>query len=186
MLPSVSPPPNILLVGFMGTGKSSIGRELSHLLGYEVIDTDSLIVKNDGREIKTIFAEEGEKSFRLKETEALKSLRKESRKIISTGGGIIHSEENRALIRSLGYVVWLVASPHEIHRRTSRNGERPLLNNDHPEKTIQDLLTQRHSFYEEVSDLTIDTEGFDFQEISIGILESARYYFSQIRQSLDS
>ena len=125
---------NIILIGFMGTGKSTIGRKLSQTFGYPLIDTDQLIVEQQGRPIHVIFEENGEQSFRDMETKLLKSLIKHSGHIIATGGGIISRPENRQLLRELGYVVWLIAHPSEILKRTYRNANRPLLNNDDPEK----------------------------------------------------
>lgn len=175
-------PKNIVLIGFMGSGKSSIGRELSQILGYPVVDTDALIVERAGKPIKGIFAEEGEEVFRDLETSTLTSLAGESptRQIISTGGGIILRPENRRLLRELGYVVWLVVSPAEILKRTSRNKDRPLLDNDDPEGTVARLLEERIPLYRECAHLTIDTDDLTFPEIATGIVESARYFFSHL------
>ncbi len=112
---------NIILIGFMGTGKSTIGRNLSRTFGYPLIDTDQMIEEQQGRPIPDIFATDGEDVFRDIETEVLRSLHKHSGHIIATGGGIIGREENRKLLRELGYVVWLIAKPSEILDRTSRN-----------------------------------------------------------------
>jgi shikimate kinase len=100
---------NIILIGFMGTGKSTIGRNLSQTFGYPLIDTDQLIVEQQGCSIPKIFEEKSEQAFRDMETEVLKSLIKHSGHIIATGGGIIGRPENRQLLRELGYVVWLIA-----------------------------------------------------------------------------
>ena len=170
---------NIILIGFMGTGKSTIGRNLSQTLSYPVIDTDQLIEKQQGRSIPKIFEEEGEEAFRDIETALLKSLQSQSGHIISTGGGIIVREENRQLLRKMGYVVWLVASPEEIYKRTSRNSNRPLLNNEDPAGTIRKLLEARIPLYKECAHLAIETNQLNFDEITTGIIESARYYFSQ-------
>ena len=136
-----APLKNIILIGFMGSGKSTIGRELSRSLGYPLLDTDAQIVERAGKPIARIFADEGEEAFRELETGLLEELAAapSERHIISTGGGIITRPQNCALLRRLGYVVWLVVTPAEILRRTSRNRNRPLLNNDHPEETIHKL-----------------------------------------------
>lgn len=176
------PPKNIILIGFMGSGKSSIGRELEHILGYPVIDTDTLIVRRAGRPIRQIFAEEGEETFRDLESAALTDLEntRPSRRIIATGGGIILRAENRAALRRLGFVVWLVVSADEILRRTSKNRERPLLNNDDPKGTIERLLEERKALYHETAHQEIETDGLTFPEISAGIVESARYFFATL------
>ncbi len=174
---------NIILIGFMGTGKSTIGRNLSRTFGYPLIDTDHLIEEREGCPIPEIFAEKGEEAFRDVETETLKSLAKHSGHIIATGGGIIGREENRALLRELGYVVWLIAKPSEILKRTSRNNNRPLLNNEDPEKTIRDLLEVRTPLYRDTAHLGIETDNLSFDEVTTGIIESARYHFgSQAEQ----
>ena len=169
---------NIILIGFMGTGKSTIGRNLSQTFGYPLIDTDQMIVEKQGRTIPKIFEEDGEQAFRDMETNLLRSLFKHNGHIISTGGGIIVRPENRALLRELGYVVWLQASPAEILNRTSRNSNRPLLNNADPEGTIRRLLEIRVPLYTETAHLCIETDQLNFDEVTTGIIESARYFFA--------
>ena len=169
---------NIILIGFMGTGKSTIGRNLSQTFGYPLIDTDQMIVEKQGRTIPKIFEEDGEQAFRDMETNLLRSLFKHNGHIISTGGGIICRAENRALLRELGYVVWLQASPAEILNRTSRNSNRPLLNNADPEGTIRRLLEIRVPLYTETAHLCIETDQLNFDEVTTGIIESARYFFA--------
>jgi shikimate kinase len=168
---------NIILIGFMGTGKSTIGRNLSQTFGYPLVDTDQLIVEQQGRSIPTIFKENSEEAFRDMETELLKSFIKHSGHIIATGGGIIGRPENRQLLRELGYVVWLIAHPTEILKRTSRNANRPLLDNDDPEKTIHDLLRVRTPLYRNAAHIGIETDNLSFDEVTTGIIESARYHF---------
>jgi shikimate kinase len=102
------------------------------------------------------------------------------RHIIATGGGIVERPENRALLRQLGYVVWLIVSPAEILRRTSRNKDRPLLNNDHPEETITRLLEHRSPIYKDTAHEEIETDPLTFPEIATGIIESGRYFFSHL------
>ncbi|MGJ8698167.1 MAG: shikimate kinase [Verrucomicrobiaceae bacterium] len=172
-------PQNIVLIGFMGTGKSTIGRELAKMLNYPLVDTDHLIEEKAGKPIPAIFADEGETAFRDRESAVLTDLLDHESSIISTGGGIIVREENRQILRQLGYVVWLVAKPSEILERTSRNSNRPLLNNDDPEGTITKLLDERTPHYRETAHLSIETDQLCFDEICQGIIESARYYFSK-------
>jgi len=176
------PPKNIVLIGFMGSGKSSIGRELSQILNYPLVDTDHLIVKRTGHSIPEIFASEGETAFRNHESAVLQALldEKKERQIIATGGGIIERPENRLLLRKLGYVVWLIVSPEEILHRTSRNRDRPLLNNDNPEDTVRTLLDHRIPLYKESAHEEIETDSLTFPEIATGIIESGRYFFSHL------
>lgn len=170
---------NIVLVGFMGSGKSCIGRELHQSLGYQLIDTDHVIEDQTGKSISEIFSQDGEGAFRDMETRLLENLllQKTSRHIISTGGGMTGRDENRSLLRQLGFVVWLKCSPGEIYQRTSRNANRPLLQGDDPMQTITELLAKRAPDYHRAAHLEIDTTGLSIDEISCGILASARYYF---------
>jgi len=181
--PEAAVPKNLVLIGFMGCGKSTVGRELHRNLGYPLVDTDQEIEQRTGRTIRQIFADEGEPAFRDMETALLRELAEESGtdqapRIISTGGGICGREENRELLRRMGYVVWLHAPVDVIVERTSKNQDRPLLVTDDPRARIVALMAEREPLYRETAHLDIDTTGLDFKEIAIGILESARYYFS--------
>lgn len=183
--PPGEPLKNILLIGFMGCGKSTIGRELHKRLGYQLIDTDHTIERQAGKPIPKIFAQDGEDAFRDLETRLLKNIiaQQTSQHIISTGGGIVTRPGNLTLLHQLGFVVWLSCSPEEIYQRTSRNPNRPLLQCDDPMSVITRLLDERSPSYSEAADLTIDTSGLDFDEICFGILESARYHFSTPAES---
>jgi shikimate kinase len=173
-------PQNIVLIGFMGSGKTTVGRELHQRLGYPLTDTDRSIEEKMGKKITEIFKEEGESAFRDFETLQLLELSKptETRHIISTGGGVVIRPENRSLLRKLGYVVWLHAPEDVIFERTSRNQDRPLLNHLDARERISHLLVEREPWYREAAHLKIDTAGLDSKEIATGILESARYYFT--------
>jgi shikimate kinase len=177
---SQTPPKNIVLVGFMGSGKSTVGRELHQRLGYPLVDMDQVIEQRARKSIAAIFADEGEQVFRNQETSLLKELDDPTapRRIISTGGGVIGREKNRALLRQLGYVVWLNAPMSVILDRTSKNRERPLLHTEDPVARVTALMEARRPLYEEVSHLKIETAGLDSNELATGILESARYFFS--------
>ena len=179
---NITPLRNIVLIGFMGCGKSTIGRELNKNLGYQLIDSDHAIEEQTGKKIPDIFAEDGEDTFRALETKLLKDMIKQqtNHHILSTGGGIVCREENRALLHQLGFVVWLSCTPEDIYERTSRNSNRPLLQCDDPMMAINNLLSERTPFYEEAAHLKISTSGLDFNEISCGILESARYHFGSM------
>lgn len=163
----------------MGTGKSTIGRQLSKTLGYPLIDTDAFIVKQEERKIPDIFADEGEEHFRDLETALLKTLSTDHchKQIIATGGGLIKRAENRKLLRELGFVVWLVATPETILERTSRNRDRPLLQTPDPAATIALMLAEREALYRETAHLILETSNLSFPEIKTGIIESARYYY---------
>lgn len=177
---SGTPPKNIVLIGFMGSGKSTVGRELHQRLGYPLVDMDQVIEQRAGKPVTAIFAEDGEDAFRDMETKLLAELSAPDapRRIISTGGGVVGREENRALLRHLGYVVWLHAPIAVILDRTARNRERPLLHTDDPAARIAELMEVRMPLYQEAAHLKVDTAGLDCGELATGILESARYFFT--------
>jgi len=173
-------PKNIVLIGFMGCGKSTVARRLEQILHYPLIDTDARIEAEAGMSIAEIFAAEGEEGFRARESLLLREIAASGmpRHIISTGGGIVVRPENRPLLRALGYVVWLRATEEVIHERTRHNRDRPLLYAEDPQRRIHELLSARTPFYAEAAHLTVDTEGLSSGEVAAGILESARYFFA--------
>ena len=174
------PPKSLVLIGFMGSGKSTVGRKLQDRLGYPLVDTDQEIEKRAGKSISEIFAEDGEDAFRKMETELLRELNSPEapRRIISTGGGIIGREENRKLLREIGYVVWLKAPAETILERTAKNKSRPLLQTDNPMVQIDELMKKRQPLYEETAHQPVSTADLDSDEVATGILECARYYFT--------
>lgn len=178
---STNPPENIVLIGFMGCGKSTVGRELQQRLGYPLVDMDQVIEQRAGKPITAIFADEGEPAFRDMETDLLRELSapEAPRRIISTGGGVVGREENRDLLRKLGYVVWLHAPVSVILERTGKNRARPLLHTENPAEKIRTLMEERQPLYQESSHLKLDTSGLDCGELATGILECARYFFTQ-------
>ena len=157
---------NVVLIGFMGSGKSTIGIKLSYRLRRVVEDTDKLIVRKTGRNISDIFAKEGEAYFRELETDMLRSLceicnTKHSLKIISVGGGTPVREENRPLLRQLGIVVYLRIRPETVYQRLKSDTTRPLLQGDNPEEKIRALMEARKEAYESCADLIIDVDDKD-------------------------
>jgi shikimate kinase len=183
MQQSASIPRNIVLIGFMGCGKSTVGRELQAILGYSLVDTDSIIETRAGKPITRIFEEDGEAAFRDFETQLLCELAETTAaapQIIATGGGIVVRPENRESLKHAGYVVWLRAPVSVILNRTRRNHDRPLLLTEDPAERIRSLLAQREPWYRETAHLQLDTAGLTSREIATGILESARYYFATL------
>lgn len=177
---SQTPPKNIVLIGFMGSGKSTVGRELHHRLGYPLVDMDQVIEQRAGKSIAVIFAEDGEDHFRDLETGLLEELGDPAapRRIISTGGGVVGRGRNCELLRQLGYVVWLQAPMKVILDRTSKNRDRPLLHTDDPAARVAALMEIREPLYQAAAHLKVDTAGLDSSELATGILESARYFFT--------
>lgn len=163
---------NIILIGFMGSGKSTMGVMLSYKLRRPFLDTDKWIEKQEGRCITDIFAVEGEEYFRQRETELLKKLQKErSEKIISVGGGTPLREENRKLLHQLGTVLYLKVSAETVYERLQGDNTRPLLQGDDPMKKIRDLLEMRSGIYEEAADVVVIGDGKKPAKVMKEILE---------------
>ena len=175
------PEKNIILVGLMGCGKSTVGRALSQMLAYPLVDTDQHIEKLEHRAISEIFKIKGEKYFRQCEAQLVESLidMKVQKHIISTGGGLPTSEKARKLLPRLGYVVWLHADVDTLHERTSRTDSRPLLRTEDPKAVLTALLDDREKYYKECAHLKISTGDLDIDDLAHGILESARFYFAE-------
>ena len=165
---------NIALIGFMGSGKSSVGRLLAKKLRFHFVDTDRMVVERAGRQITEIFNEQGEPFFREQERLALESLRGQRRLVVATGGGIVMQPENVALLRELAFVVWLSASEEIIFERVSRNDRRPLLHTPNPRKTIAALLAQRRPLYESAAHFCVETSRRPHAEVAGAILREFR------------
>jgi shikimate kinase len=165
---------NLILTGFMGSGKSSLGRLAARELDFEFIDTDAVVVQNAGFDIPTIFALHGEAYFREEETKAIESLATVDRCVISTGGGVVLSERNRELLREIGFVVLLTAREEVIWERVSRNTKRPLLRTPNPRETISRLLAERRPAYEAAAHFIVDSSDIPREEALRQIIEAAR------------
>ena len=151
---------NIILMGFMGAGKTTIGKKLSKALNWEFIDTDAYIEEEQRRKISDIFAEDGEMAFRDMETDLLKRLQNgENQFVLSIGGGMPVKEENRALLRNLGTVIYLKTSKEEIIRRVSGDKNRPLLQGGDLEEKVTNLMNVRECIYIETAHVEIVTDG---------------------------
>ncbi len=157
---------NIVLIGFMGSGKSSIGIRLSYRMRRSVEDTDKLIERRQGREISEIFEQDGEAYFRELETRMLEELiGKLQYYIISVGGGTPVKEENRKLLKELGTVIYLKASPEVIYERVKNDRSRPLLQCENPLERIRSLMEERREAYESCADVILDTDHMTMDEI---------------------
>lgn len=164
---------NIVLEGFMGSGKSTVSELLSEELMLELIDTDEVIEDTEGRTINEIFETEGEASFREMETDLLEAIDSDHWRefVISLGGGMPVKEENRELLRKIGKVVYLRAKPETIFERVKDDDKRPLLKTEDPLAKIEELLEKRAAFYEDVADMIIDTDGKTPSEITKEIID---------------
>ena len=157
---------NIILIGPMGSGKTSTGRMLAKEMGYVFADTDEEVTKRTGVSIAYIFDVEGEEGFRKRECLALKECLNDNNTILSTGGGIVLSKENRDLLQDRGTVVYLQTSIRFQVKRTASTNNRPLLQNKDPEETLEKLMLTRTPLYEEIADIIIITDNKSLQEMS--------------------
>lgn len=170
----------IVLIGFMGSGKSSVGRLLAARTGLPLYDTDCLLAESFGLRVAEIFAQRGEEAFRAAETDALAQLPLE-RAIIVTGGGAILRPENRSTIQRLGVVAHLAADEETLFQRISQRPTRPLLQTDNPRATLAKLLRAREPLYHELADVTVDTSPMTHEEVATAVLEAAEKFFSNDR-----
>ena len=157
---------NILLIGPMGSGKTSVAKLLAKKLDKRFLDTDDKIMEKTGVDIAYIFDMEGEEGFRERECLILKECLDNNNLVLSTGGGIVLSQVNRDLLKAKGTVVYLQTSINSQAERTSSNNNRPLLQNNDPEKTLEELMLTRGPLYEEIADITIITDNKSLREIS--------------------
>ncbi len=162
---------NIILIGFMGAGKSSIGRKLAVKQKKKFLDTDEAIATTAGMSIRTIFTQEGEEKFRNRETDILKSLLRHQDMVMATGGGIILRKENRTLLHQLGTVIWLTAEPDILFERAIRSRRRPLLQVKNPRQIFDSLLAFREKLYRQAADLQVDCSYSNHNEIVQKIFE---------------
>ena len=148
---------NIILVGLMGAGKSTVGRYLAKRMRRKFYDSDSVITERTGVSIPTIFEIEGEHGFREREEQAITELTQKEGIILATGGGSVIREVNRKAIRRSGTVVYLRGSAELLFSRISHDSNRPLMKTDNPLQTLRDLLAERDPLYMSVADLVINT-----------------------------
>ncbi len=148
---------NIFLVGPMGAGKSTVGRQLAKTLGRKFYDSDKEIEKRTGVSISWIFEMEGEEGFRQREHKILDELTKLNNIVLATGGGAVLDGENRRMLQSRGYVVYLSASIEQLMRRTSKDKKRPLLQTADPKQKIIELVAEREPLYKETATLEFRT-----------------------------
>ena len=157
---------NIILIGFMGSGKSTIGKKLARALEYRFLDTDELIEERAGKTITQIFAEDGEATFRRTETELLEELiQNETHCIIATGGGMPLRPENAACLKKLGMVVLLNATPETILERLKEDTQRPLLQGDNKAEKVNALYNERFPKYTAAADYVVNTDDKTFYSI---------------------
>ena len=167
---------SIALIGFMATGKSTVGKELKEYLGkdYKFIETDQLIVEMAGKSIPKIFSEDGEDKFREYEVEACKKAANFKKTVISCGGGIVLNKANIENLKKTCHIVLLTASSKEIYNRVMKDGKmtRPVIDKEDPMKEIESALKQRELFYNLSAEIVINTTDKTIDEIMEEIIKA--------------
>ena len=163
---------NIFLIGLMGTGKTTIGRQLSRKLKMDFYDSDRVIEERTGADIPLIFEKEGEAGFRQREVDIIDELTQMKNIVLATGGGSVLNAENRHRLASRGTVFYLKSNLKTLVARTSKDKNRPLLQAEEPiEKILQHLLDERGPLYEETADYTIETANNSIHNVIQAIIK---------------
>lgn len=165
---------NIFLIGFMGTGKSTIAAELSRRLGMERMEMDTAIAEEQEMSINDIFEKYGESYFRKLESRLLIELEKRKGMVVSCGGGVVLRSENVGYMKASGKVVLLTALPKTVYERVKENHDRPILNQNMTVEFISELMEKRRGFYEAAADIVIETDKKTVPEICEEIMEGIR------------
>ncbi len=162
----------ITLIGFMGCGKTSVGKELARMLGIAQLDLDKLIEERAGTTISEIFRTQGEGAFRALESETLReTAARDDALVVCSGGGIVLDPRNSETIRARGTAVWLRATPETIYARISGEGNRPVLKGGMTVERIAEILASRLPRYQDSADFAVDTDGKSIAEIAREIAE---------------
>lgn len=167
---------NIMLIGFMGAGKTTVSRELTRLTGKVEVDMDAYIVQNEGCSINDIFEKKGEAYFRQLETKYLKEIQKESGAIVSCGGGAVLKDENVQLMKENGVIVLLTATPETTLLRVQNSKDRPILNGNMNIEFITELMNKRKDRYLAVADIIVETDNKSVRDIGKEILEKYSFF----------
>jgi shikimate kinase len=152
----LGPRPLIILVGMMGAGKTTIGREYARRHGYDFLDCDQELEARLGVSVATIFEIEGEAGFRRRESALLEELSQREGLVLATGGGVVMAEENRAMLKAHGIVIYLNVPTKVLWERTRHDKSRPLLQVPNPREKIENLFKLRDPLYREVADIVVD------------------------------
>lgn len=148
---------NLILVGMMGSGKTTMGRVLARHLGKEFVDSDEEIIKRTGVTVPHIFDVEGEAGFRQREAAAIRELSGRDNMVLATGGGAVLDGDNRAILKQSGIVIYLKANAHDLWQRTRHDRNRPLLQTENPYARLVELFQQRDPLYRQVSDIVVQS-----------------------------
>ena len=156
--------PNISLIGFMCSGKTTLGRNIARLKNLSHHDTDKMIINHEGKSITDIFDEHGEKYFRTLEAAMIESLKNVKGSVISCGGGVVLNEANMQILREISVVIYLHMSPEKIYERLGRNNNRPLLTGEETESKISGLFESRKPLYMKYCHKAVDVTDFSIEE----------------------
>lgn len=160
---------NIILTGFMGVGKTEVGKRLAELLGMNFIDTDEAVEAEVGMKISEIFDNYGEERFRREEAAVIRKTAAHNRCVIGTGGGVVLNPENIRTLRKNGIIILLTAQPSVIADRVSKTGERPLLMADNVNSRIREIMSERESYYQDC-DYQVDTSEMSIDQVAERII----------------
>lgn len=163
-------PYNLVLIGFMGVGKTTVGHFLAQALGRKFVDLDQLLEKRFQMSISQLFARFGEKAFRTEESRLIEEVSKDRGLVIATGGGVILDPQNVEHLKKRGKLVLLTATPETLITRLSLDETRPLLGQEMKEEKVKELLEQRKSAYEQAADLSVCTDGKTYEEVAREIM----------------
>jgi shikimate kinase len=165
---------HVLLVGMMGSGKSTVAPMVAARLGYGHVDTDREVEQTTGVSVAELFATKGEEEFRTEESRALAaSLDVDEPRVVSVGGGVVLDRRNRDRMRRAGLVVWLRAEPGTLFRRVGRAKKRPLLGGE-PLRALERIQRERYGLYEEVAGVVIDTDALDVEQVASAVVAHVR------------
>jgi shikimate kinase len=165
-------PTNIFIIGPMGAGKSTIGKQLASILKLDFVDSDTEIQRRTGVDIPTIFEFEGEEGFRRREQAVVDELTQNDHQVLATGGGAVTVPENRRNLASRGFVIYLHCSVDQQYDRTARDRSRPLLDTGDPRARLEELMAERDPLYREAADLVVSTEKRSANAVAREIVEA--------------
>lgn len=165
---------NILLIGFMGTGKTTVSRQLKRVTNMPEIDMDAYIVEKEGRPISEIFEKDGEEYFRKVETQCLIEILEKKGVIVSCGGGVVVKDENVSYMKDKGVIVLLTATPETVFDRVKDSNHRPILNGNMSVEYIATLMEKRRERYLSVADIIIETDNKEVEQIANEIISKVK------------
>ena len=174
---------NLILVGMMGSGKTTMGRALAKHLGKVFIDSDEEIIKRTGVTIPHIFDVEGEAGFRQRESASIRELVRRDNTVLATGGGVVIDEQNRELLQQNGIVIYLKASVHDLWYRTRHDRNRPLLQTGNPHAKLTELYQLRDPLYRQMSDIVVQSGRQNAHTLMLHVADEIDAYRSRCDQT---